>query len=328
MFWQLVPFSRHSTLPELRRFVNLFRPNSLYPNTIKDQERFTDYFLLAFIFKTSLSLTAPAHILEHANHHLEQLNSMRIQSFDPPSIDDLERLSQRFGDGSEMLHQISDVAMVNLEGPSEAEEETRRVLGLGKVWHATSDYDDVESADFQETESDHHRTETTSVEDQRAHTVRDSHLKPVGFLHSLLTPEKDSNFEAATPHVTAVSLQPPLPITSPPTFHQKGPDRFSSMSSASNPTHSPILVQPAAANTSRPAVRPKPGRTEEEEMARQTLVCNARKHKKIFRQLHPTMQQELSEGRDQWNRLCAERANATQPANVGKQAQRPSSSIT
>ncbi|KAN0061933.1 hypothetical protein ACQY0O_005928 [Thecaphora frezii] len=52
-FWPravLVPIERHSPLPELRQFVDLFRPKTVSPNTILDTRGGLDYYLLHHLF--------------------------------------------------------------------------------------------------------------------------------------------------------------------------------------------------------------------------------------------------------------------------------------
>ncbi|SPO38975.1 uncharacterized protein PSFLO_04454 [Pseudozyma flocculosa] len=46
----LVPLERHSPLPELQRFVDLFRPRTVSPNTILDVRGGLDYYLLHSLF--------------------------------------------------------------------------------------------------------------------------------------------------------------------------------------------------------------------------------------------------------------------------------------
>ncbi|SNX81943.1 uncharacterized protein MEPE_00648 [Melanopsichium pennsylvanicum] len=46
----VVPIERHSTLPELQKFVGLFRPKTVSPNTILDPKGGLDYYLLHHLF--------------------------------------------------------------------------------------------------------------------------------------------------------------------------------------------------------------------------------------------------------------------------------------
>ena len=52
---KLVPLSRHSTLPELRSFVNLFKPRRVIPNTLDPRLRGLDWICLDRIFEEVLS---------------------------------------------------------------------------------------------------------------------------------------------------------------------------------------------------------------------------------------------------------------------------------
>ncbi|KAH8924261.1 hypothetical protein BT69DRAFT_1241314 [Atractiella rhizophila] len=49
------PLARHSTLPELRDLVRLFKPASLYPNTISSRLHYMDYEALPLLFKDCLA---------------------------------------------------------------------------------------------------------------------------------------------------------------------------------------------------------------------------------------------------------------------------------
>ncbi|KAF8739523.1 hypothetical protein AX14_009297 [Amanita brunnescens Koide BX004] len=51
----LVPLSRHSTLPELRSFVNLFKPRRVIPNTLDPRLRGLDWLCLDRMFECTLS---------------------------------------------------------------------------------------------------------------------------------------------------------------------------------------------------------------------------------------------------------------------------------
>lgn len=74
---QLAPLGRHSALPELKRFVDLFKPSSLVPNTIYDRQNVLDYFALSRLFSGVLGPGAEERIQQQAKAELAKRKAKR-----------------------------------------------------------------------------------------------------------------------------------------------------------------------------------------------------------------------------------------------------------
>jgi hypothetical protein len=74
-FSQLVPLARHSSLPELQDLVTLFRPNSIFPNTIYPELKGHDYTLLAQYFSDTLAPGGRERLAEEARRYLQQVSA-------------------------------------------------------------------------------------------------------------------------------------------------------------------------------------------------------------------------------------------------------------
>ncbi|KGB77315.1 hypothetical protein CNBG_3153 [Cryptococcus deuterogattii R265] len=95
-----IPISRHSTLPELRSLVKLFKPLALTPNTVASYAKGLDYYLLPDLFEDCLSPGVHDRIIAERDHYLGQmygkwysegLNKLRRQGFDVyPDVDKVE----------------------------------------------------------------------------------------------------------------------------------------------------------------------------------------------------------------------------------------------
>lgn len=100
MIHQDIPISRHSTLPELRSLVKLFKPLALTPNTVASYAKGLDYYLLPDLFEDCLSPGVHDRIIAERDHYLGQmygkwysegLNKLRRQGFDVyPDVDKVE----------------------------------------------------------------------------------------------------------------------------------------------------------------------------------------------------------------------------------------------
>lgn len=293
---QLVPFSRHSTLPELRSFVALFEPCSLYPNTIKDQERLTDYFLLATIFKSALAAGAPERILKEATEELHRLNSQRSQQFAPPPLSALAELGHRFGDGSDLFREVSDVAMLNLEGSAEAELEARHVLGLHEAWQPGGS--DVELCLADDADDDSQGEDESSTTDRhligsfKATVAHQSNSSVDCFRSSELF--KLFNAFGATVEGPTRTLQASAP------FLEREP--------AVKPTRLPFHVQPSASSHGVP-----PDQLSKE---RRALVRKTRQQKRQM-QSDVDLQVKMHQGLCTWKRLRSEAQESRKGTDTG-----------
>ena len=76
----MLPLNRHSTLPELKAFVGLFKPRTIYPNTIYDQKHFLDYFMLHRSFADVIADEGKNEIIESANRMAQNYRTTSGQS--------------------------------------------------------------------------------------------------------------------------------------------------------------------------------------------------------------------------------------------------------
>lgn len=71
---QLAPLARHSTLPELQELVGLFRPRTLYPNTIYPEAMGADYLSLPRLFGPFLARGGAARLKREAQSYVHNLS--------------------------------------------------------------------------------------------------------------------------------------------------------------------------------------------------------------------------------------------------------------
>ncbi|GAA5898232.1 hypothetical protein JCM5296_001191 [Sporobolomyces johnsonii] len=125
----IVPLARHSTLPELQRFVALFRPQTLYPLTIADdrQHPARDYCSLPTLFSSHLAPGGVSRLRAESNAYRKMLVASKArpwsQAVDPSSADqDIdEEVGQWFAE-PEWVREMTKKGL-NIEGGEEVVEE-------------------------------------------------------------------------------------------------------------------------------------------------------------------------------------------------------------
>lgn len=298
---QLVPFSRHSTLPELRRFVDLFQPHSLYPNTIMDPVRQTDYFLSAFLFEKQLAAGGKQRVLDEAAQYLSLFNTLRGASVPPPSDDALARVSARLCQ-DDVIHEVSEVALINLAGPSKTEEEARQALGLADTWTPNFSTEDIEVLAEDDPQSYGEDEETT------ARLPWDDSPRPVGGTSppprasKLLELSEEVGEHPVSEGAGGLALQSPLPIDGDAPTVQQG--RFSQISQVALPR----LEEPASQldkSLLNSMERSSPRFAVSLDKDRRALVRKTQEHKRRL-QSDPQLQSKTEEARKAWKRLKSE----------------------
>jgi hypothetical protein len=150
---QLAPLSRHSALPELRRFVDAFRPSSIVPNTIYDTRNLIDYFALPRLFNGVLGPGADERIQREARAELEDRRVRRGECrgyvaprLPPLTVGDASTGAVLNDDAIDALLEQGETAdhlrgmFAHLDGPPELATAVEVNLGLKDVedMHATA----------------------------------------------------------------------------------------------------------------------------------------------------------------------------------------------
>lgn len=298
---QLVPFSRHSTLPELRRFVDLFQPQSLYPNTILESVRQTDYFLAAFLFEKQLASGGKQRVLDEAAQCLSLSNTLGGVSIPPPSDDALTRISTRLcQDG--VIHEVSEVALINLAGPSKTEEEARQALGLADTWTPNFSTNDVEVLAEGDPESYGEDEETTPRMPWNDSPRPAARAGPPPRPSKVLDFSEEARELPVSNGASGLALQSPLPIAG---------DIPTTQDPCISP--GPELTAPHPDKTSIQATDPSRGSVGRStnrsavslDKDRRALVRKTQEHKRRL-QSDPQLQSKTEEARKAWKRLKSE----------------------
>ncbi|ORY88214.1 hypothetical protein BCR35DRAFT_312978 [Leucosporidium creatinivorum] len=123
---RIVPLARHSTLPELQRFVALFKPRTLYPLTIIDSKSnpCRDYLAMPTLFADCLAPGGVEQLAKEAREHRDHVFATRRMSrrtqLDSSADDPPDHLALFLN------HQL-DKSRLNVEGGEEIAE-------LVEVW--------------------------------------------------------------------------------------------------------------------------------------------------------------------------------------------------
>ncbi|GAA5939221.1 uncharacterized protein JCM15063_004456 [Sporobolomyces koalae] len=127
----LVPLARHSTLPELQRFVALFRPQTLYPLTISSHplEPARNYLSMPSLFSKCLAPGGEERLKQEAKEYVKQVKLRRgIIVTSSPEDDQLEPAeeSRWLGSASGDWEKEMRRRGLNIEGGQEVFEEVLR----------------------------------------------------------------------------------------------------------------------------------------------------------------------------------------------------------
>ena len=125
---QLVPLARHSTLPELQDFVGLFRPRTIYPNTIYPEANGADYLSLSMpsFFGQLLAPGGKERLAGEAEDYVRGLGLSTVSSKDPPSAINTPRYLPRLDSV------VTDSQTSSVQSQSQAEDAAVREEVIGK----------------------------------------------------------------------------------------------------------------------------------------------------------------------------------------------------
>ncbi|KAH6915130.1 beta-lactamase-like protein [Coprinopsis sp. MPI-PUGE-AT-0042] len=128
----LVPLARHSTLPELQRFVSVFRPKQIIPNTLEPRLHGLDWTCIDRMFASCLHPTASRlHGDSHTSH--SDIGQLAEEQDDGDvSLKNLvgegaEAVAAKWADGGKLLKKL-DILRVWLG--SEENDSIERLLGI------------------------------------------------------------------------------------------------------------------------------------------------------------------------------------------------------
>jgi hypothetical protein len=124
----MIPLARHSSLPELRKFVSVFKPRTLYPLTILNDSRqhpCRDYRSLPFLFSDCLAPGGVEQLTQEAETYTLQLVASRAA----PHTQPLDQSSMEYDQEhiAYFTNTSIDKAGLNVEGGEEIAE-------LVEVW--------------------------------------------------------------------------------------------------------------------------------------------------------------------------------------------------
>ena len=106
-----MPLARHSTLPELRNLVGLFRPKTIYPNTIGSKTHGQDYLSLPLWFGDDLASGGKERLAREASKYVSTLqNHLSLDTRD----------AMRYLSGSDTVEEARQEAVGRFVGTAEA----------------------------------------------------------------------------------------------------------------------------------------------------------------------------------------------------------------
>ncbi|GAA5923368.1 hypothetical protein JCM1841_006501 [Sporobolomyces salmonicolor] len=222
----IVPLARHSTLPELQRFVALFRPQTLYPLTIAEdrQHPARDYCSLPTLFSSHLAPRGISRLRAESNAYRKMLVASkarpRSHAFNPSSAaQDIDEEAGQWLAEPEWEREMRKKGL-NIEGGKEVVEEViewvkKLEKGMGDKRRKVAQDEEEEE---EETKEDSFRAPSSALPFGRKLSCGHSSLvqPTAGFFPTLCQSSISSTSSALLPSPFLDGPTPPRPSTSGP----------------------------------------------------------------------------------------------------------------
>ncbi|GAA5899885.1 uncharacterized protein JCM6883_006023 [Sporobolomyces salmoneus] len=302
----LVPLARHSTLPELQRFVSIFRPQTLYPLTISTadlRQPARDYLSMSSLFSSCLAEGGALRLKKEAKEFVKEWKERRgvvVTSSPEDDNDDVEDGMRLLGEGA--WEREMRKRGLNVEGGKEVVEEVLK-------WSTIEERPIVENGGVRDMEEEPRDTGTGSGGGRRldyggsisqqsndAPTTSSLELLPSAFPPPSVrtsTPSKRSLHPAASKSVGR-TLRKSVTFASP-TTTPKSPELSagSSTSTTMKRTRSLPLPSPSPVNKNlRPVLQPAPAPVPSNSVASPADSENAAPHNRSPSSAHRKKRQK------------------------------------
>ncbi|GAA5962984.1 hypothetical protein JCM21900_004332 [Sporobolomyces salmonicolor] len=222
----IVPLARHSTLPELQRFVALFRPQTLYPLTIAEdrQHPARDYCSLPTLFSSHLAPGGISRLRAESNSYRKMLIASKARplshAFNPSSAaQDIDEEAGQWFAEPEWEREMRKKGL-NIEGGKEVVEEViewvkKLEKGVGDKRRKVAQDEEEEE---EETKEDSFRAPSSALPFGRKLSCGNSSLvlPTADFFPTLCRSSISSTSSALLPSPFLVGPAPPRPSTSGP----------------------------------------------------------------------------------------------------------------